>query len=614
VADVSTEVTVRPSGLRRLRPGDQLAATIMLAATLVAIVWANLPGQSYQKLWSLPISITVGGLGGTFTLHEFLNEGLMTLFFFLVGLEVKHELAVGELTSRSRALLPIAAAVAGLFVPAIIYLLFNLSSGEAHGWGVVISTDTAFLLGAVALIAPKHPSRLRTFLLTLAVVDDIGALVVIAVFYSSAIAVLPLLGAVVVVALLVLVRFLRAARGFAYAALGVVLWALVLAAGIHPTLAGVAVALVIPVFPPKRDEVERAAELSQAFRESPNPRYAAAVARSLRESLSINARIETAWRPYIAYGVLPVFALANAGVHVGGAIFLAALASPVAWGIVAGLVIGKFIGITGVTALLRGLGRGQLAPGLGMTRIAGGAALSGIGFTISLFLVPIAIKGPHNQDLGRIAVLTASVLAFLLGWLVLAVGDRIRPPIAVGAVLARPVDPARDHIVGRVDAPYCIVEYGDLECPFCSRATGSVDAVRGHFGDDIRWVWRHLPLDQLHPHAQLAAQASEAAALQGKFVEMVRMMFAHQESLERADLIGYAEQLGLDLDKFADDFGSSEVLAHIQDDRFDAELMDLHSTPTFFVNGRRHTGPYDSRTLIRALEASGERRPNVTNS
>ena len=578
---------------------------VLLAATLVSVLWANVPGGGYEKLWSLPFSMTVGGLGGSFTLHQFLNEGLMSLFFFLVGLEVKHELTVGELTNRSRALMPIVAAAAGLLVPAVIYVLFNISSGEARGWGVVISTDTAFLLGAVAIIAPKHPSRLRTFLLTLAVVDDIGALLVIGLFYSSAIAVLPLLGAVVVVALLVLVRFLRAGRGFAYAVLGVVLWALVLAAGIHPTLAGVAVALAIPVFAPKRAHVERASELSRAFRESPNPRYATAVARSMRESLSINTRIEASWRPYIAYGVLPLFALANAGVHVGGTMFIEALASPVAWGIVAGLVIGKFISITGATALLQALGRGQLAPGLGMTRIAGGAVLSGIGFTISLFLVPIAITDRHNQDLARIAVLTASVLAFLCGWLVLTLGDRIRPPKAVGAVLARAVDPERDHIVGRIDAPYSIVEYGDFECPFCSRATGSIDAVRAHFGDDIRWVWRHLPLDQVHPHAQIASQAAEAAGRQGKFVEMLRTMFAHQQSLERADLIGYAEQLGLDLDKFADDFGSAEVLDHIQDDRFDAAVMDLHSTPTFFVNGRRHVGPYDSRTLIKALEAAG---------
>jgi Na+/H+ antiporter NhaA len=608
----STEPAARAAGLRRLRPGDQLAATAMLAATFIAVGWANIPGRSYERLWSLPITITVGGYAQSFTVHEFLNEGLMTLFFFLVGLEVKHELTIGELTNRSRALLPIAAAVAGLFVPAVIYALINLSTGEVRGWGVAISTDTAFLLGAIALIAPKHPSRLRTFLLTLAVVDDIGALLVIGVFYRSAIATLPLLAAAALVVLLAFIRFLPAGRGLLYAVFGTALWAVVLVSGIHPTLAGVAVAFAIPVFSPKRTDVERSAELSQAFRESPNPRYALAVARSMRESLSINARLDAAWRPYIAYGVLPLFALANAGVHLDADMFLEALASPVAWGIVAALVIGKFVGITGATALLRGLGRGQLAPGLGMTRVGAGAVLSGIGFTISLFLVPIAIADRHSQDLARIAVLTASVIAFLCGWAVLAIGDRIHPPEAVGAMLARPVDPDRDHIVGRIDAPFTIVEYGDFECPFCSRATGSVDAVRGHFGDDIRWVWRHLPLGQLHPHAQIAAQAAEAAARQGRFLEMLRMMFAHQQELEEADLIGYAEQLGLDLDRFAEDFGSAEVLDRIQDDRLDAELMDLHSTPTFFVNGRRHVGPYDSRTLIRALEAARDRPEDQT--
>lgn len=604
MVDVSIAVTARRRTPPWLRPGDQLAAIIMLLATLIAVAWANVAADSYRRLWSLPVSLGVGRLGGTFTLHQLLNDGLMTLFFFLVGLEVKHELSVGELTDRSRALMPIAAAVAGMAVPAIIFLAVNLGSGRAHGWGVVISTDTAFLLGALAVISPKYPSRLRTFLLALAVVDDVGALVVIGVFYSSAISLPALLGALAVVVLLVSVRFLPSGRGLAYAVLGLTLWALARAAGVNPTLAGVAVALVIPVFLPKRAGVERAAELSRAFRESPNARYANAVVRSMRESLSINARLQTAWRPYISYGVLPLFALANAGVHVDADLALAALRSPVAWGILAGLIIGKFVGITGATALLRGIGRGRLAPGLGLTRIAGGAALSGIGFTIALFLIPIAITDPHDRDVARIAVLTASVLAFLLGWLVLAVGDRIHPPRAVGAVLARPVDPAQDHIVGRIDAPYSIVEYGDFECPFCSRATGSIDAVRSHFGDDLRWVWRHLPLDQPHPHAQLAAQAAEAAALQGKFLEMLRTLFAHQDALEHPDLVNYADQLGLDLDRFAEDFGSAEVLDRIQDDRFDAELMDLHSTPTFFLNGRRHVGPYDSASLIRALEAT----------
>nr|WP_276512044.1 thioredoxin domain-containing protein [Microbacterium thalassium] len=191
-----------------------------------------------------------------------------------------------------------------------------------------------------------------------------------------------------------------------------------------------------------------------------------------------------------------------------------------------------------------------------------------------------------------------------MGWAIIAIGDRLRPPQPVGAKLARPVDPERDHVFGSAEATCEIVEYGDFECPFCSRATGSVDKVIEHFGSDVRWVWRHLPLDAPHPHAQEAAQAAEAAGLQGRFYPMARAMFANQDRLERTDLFAYAEELGLDLDRFAEDLTSPDVLRRVQDDRLDAEVMDLHSTPTFFINGVRHIGPYDSASLIRALEAA----------
>ncbi|QIG41255.1 Na+/H+ antiporter NhaA [Microbacterium sp. 4R-513] len=577
----------------------------MLAGAAIAMLWANAPfGATYEEFWELPIGLGIGDWSVTFPAHAVVNEGLMTLFFFLVGLEVKRELTIGELTDRARAVLPIAAAVAGLVVPALIFVLFNVSSGEADAWGVVISTDTAFLLGALALIAPKYPSRLRIFLLTLAVVDDIGALLAIGVFYNSGLDIAPFVVAIVIMVLLALVRFLRVGRGLSYFLLGGALWIALLLAGIHPTLAGVAVALLIPVFPPRRGDVERAAELSQAFRESPSPAYAAAVTRSLRDSLSINERVDQAWRPYISFGVLPIFAIANAGVHLDPQTVRDAVTSPVAWGIVVGLVVGKFVGITGATALLRAMGKGQLAPGLGLNRIAGGGALSGIGFTISLFLVPIAISDPETQNIARVAVLTASVLAFFAGWLVLTVGDRIWPPRPVGAVLMRPFDAQRDHFRGTVEAKLEIVEYGDFECPFCSRATGSVDTVLDHFGDRVRWVWRHFPLDAPHPHAQEAAQAAEAAALQGRFLDMAVTLFANQDRLETQDLCAYASALGLDADRFMEDFRSPRVMRRIQDDRLDAELMDLSGTPTFFINGRRHIGPYDSATLIRALEAA----------
>ena len=605
VTAVAIQSMERPHPAKRKGGADRMSAALMLLATLAAIAWANSPwGTGYEEFWSTLIQVDVGDTAFSFTAHGFVNEGLMTLFFFLVGLEVKREFSIGELTSRTRAVLPVAAAIAGLALPAILFVLIMTRTGDVSAWGVVISTDTAFLLGALALIAPRYPTRLRIFLLTLAVVDDIGALLVIALFYSSGIDPIALVVAVVLVVALVFVRFLPAGRGLAYTILGVALWIATYLAGIHPTLAGVAIALVVPVFAPRRGDVERAAELTRAFRESPNTAYAAAVTRSVRDSISINERIDAAWRPYIAFGVLPLFALANAGVHLTGDTLAAAVVSPLTWGVVIGLVVGKLVGITGVTALLRAAGAGKLAPGLGMHRIAGGAALSGIGFTIALFLVPIAISDPEQQDLARVGVLAASVIAVLLGWAILAAGDRIWPPQAIGARLNRPVDASRDHIKGRPDAPLTIVEYGDFECPFCSRATGSVDAVKAHFGDELRWVFRHLPLPQVHPHAVHAARAAEAAALQGRFFEATTVLFRNQAHLDDPDLVEYARQLDLDVERFVDDMQSAEVARRVDDDQMDADLMDLHSTPTFFIGDRRHVGPYDSATLIRALEAS----------
>ncbi|MFE5672672.1 Na+/H+ antiporter NhaA [Agromyces sp. NPDC056523] len=605
-----TTTSSRPWHARlRFGTGDRAAAALLLLFTVIAILWANSPwGDSYEQFWETPVEIGIGDFALVTTLHHVVNDAVMTLFFFVVGLEVKREFTLGELTDRARAVVPVVAAVAGLIVPALIFVLIAWPTGEAHAWGVVISTDTAFLLGALAIIGPKFPARLRAFLLTLAVVDDIGALLAIAIFYNSGIQVLPLVVAAVLMVLIALVRFLPVWRGIAYATLAIALWFAIAAAGVHPTLAGVAVALLIPVFPPRRTDVERSAELTQAFRESPNAAYAAAVTRSLRNSISINDRLQAAWGPYISFLVLPLFALANAGVHLDAETVSAAISSPLTWGIVAGLVIGKFIGIAGATALIRMSGLGRLAPGLAMPRIAGGAALSGIGFTIALFIVTLAIADPETQDLARVGVLVASVIAFSLGWAIFVIADRMAPPQPIGKVLVRPFDPERDHYRGRPDAPHQIVEYGDFECPFCSRATGSIDAVIEHFGDDVCWVWRHLPLEAVHSHAKEAAQAYEASALQGRFLEMSRILFANQEALTADDLCRYAKEIDLDVDRFIDDMRSPRVMHRVEEDQLDAEIMDLHSTPTFFIGGKRHIGPWDSRTLIRTLEASAAPR------
>ncbi|MGY4710885.1 Na+/H+ antiporter NhaA [Mycolicibacterium sp. CBM1] len=587
------------------RFGENAAAGLLLGFTVIAILWANSPwAHTYSDFWETPVGLSFGNTHGELTVKELVNDGLMAFFFFIVGLEVKAQFTIGELTERSRALVPVVAAVAGLTVPAVIFLLFNPSGDAASAWGVVISTDTAFLVGALAIIAPKYPARLRTFLLTLAVVDDVGALAAIAVFYSEHIRVVPLLVAVALLAALACVRYLPpATRGLAYSLLAVALWLALFSGGVHPTLAGVAVALLIPVFTPERQRVEAAVDVIRAFRQSPNSDYARAATRSLRDSISINERLVTGFGPYVSFGVLPLFALANAGVRLDTDTVLAAARSPLTWGVVAGLVVGKLIGITGATWLMRRTGMGRLSPGLTLRRVAGGAALSGIGFTISLFIVDLAIDDPRSADLARVGVLAASVIAVVLGWVVFRLTDKLSPPVPVGLKLVRDVEPGRDHIRGPADAPLTLVEYGDFECPFCSRATGSIDEVIAHFGDRLRYVWRHLPLERPHPRALDAARASEAAALQGKFFDMGAMMFEFQDHLEWQHIYRYADQVGCDIAKFDEDVHSARVLHRVDDDAQDAELMDLNSTPTFFVNGVRHHGPWDSASLIRALEA-----------
>lgn len=593
-------------GSKATRTTDNTAAALLLLFTVIAIAWANSPwAESYSTLLDTHLGLSVGAHHVEMSVKHFVNDALMTFFFFIVGLEVTREFTIGELTDRSRAAVPVIAAAAGLVIPAVVFLAFNPTGENAQAWGVVISTDTAFLVGALAIIKPKFPARVRIFLLTLAVVDDVGALCAIALFYSESVQVGPLLVAVALIGALALVRFLPlGVRGPAYAVLGVALWIALYLAGVHPTLAGVVIALSIPVFTPERRPVERAVDQIRAFRQSPNSEYARAASRSLRESISINERLQTTVGPTVSFVVLPLFALVNAGVRLDAQSLSTALRSPLTWGIVAGLVIGKFVGITGATWAIRRIGFGELAPGLTLRRIAGGAALSGIGFTISLFIVDIAITDPSRQDQARIGVLAASIIAFALGWAIFRITDWLSPPEPVGLKLLRPIDPDRDHARGARDAPLTLVEYGDFECPFCSRATGAIDEVRAHFGDELLYVWRHFPLERAHPRAFDAARASEAAALQGRFWEMAHELFAHQDDLEWSDIYRYAVAAGCDIEQFDQDVRvhSSKVLHRVTDDAEDAEAMDLNATPTLFVNGKRHKGPWDAASLIRALE------------
>ena len=582
------------------------SAGILVGATLLAIIWVNSPiGATYDEFWHLEAGVLFGPVELVLDLKHWVNDGLMALFFFAIGLEVKRELTIGELTDRHRAAVPIVAAVAGLALPAVIFLAFNAGTAAAHAWGVVVSTDTAFVLALLALVGPKPGTRLRLFLVTLAVADDIGALTIIAVFYTESLSwgwlALTLLG----LAAIGLLRWLRVRGDGIHLFVGVLTWIAAYESGVHATLAGVAIALILPVYPPKREAVEQVEVITRAFRQSPSAEYERLARRQITSSVAMNERLQVLLRPFLALVVLPLFALANAGVVLNGEALATAATSRLTWGVIAGLVVGKLVGVLAGAALAARTPWAELPPGLTHKQLGGGAALAGIGFTISLFIVDLALPDPSLADQARVGVFAASLIASGLGALIFYLGRADAASSGPPVELLRPVDPERDHIRGRVDAPLTLVEYADFECPFCSKATGSIAELRKRLGDDLRYVYRHLPLEHVHPHARQAALAGEAAAAQDRFWEMGDQLFHHQDALELADLRGYAETVGLDLDRFDEDLRTRRYEKRVDDDAIDAETSEVHGTPTFYVNGRRHFGPYDAATLATALQDSG---------
>jgi len=302
--------------------------------------------------------------------------------------------------------------------------------------------------------------------------------------------------------------------------------------------------------------------------------------------------------------IVPIFALANAGVDLRGGVFTAALGSSITWGVVAGLVIGKLVGIgLGTWGAVR-LGLGRLPDGVGPGSVLGGAALSGIGFTMALLIIELSLEGEQADD-ATIGVLIAMVLATALGALIFKMA-RVKwgeMTADLPMTLTPDVDPDTDHIRGPVDATTTIVEYLDFECPFCAKATGMWRDVHAHFGDRVRYVARHFPLDDYHPHARRAAVASEAAARQGRFWEMHDVLFANQARLDPDDLRGYAIDLDLDIARFDADCEDEELYRKIELDERSAMDSGARGTPTFYLNGTRHRGPHDGRTIIAALEA-----------
>lgn len=586
----------------RLR-SESGSALLLLGVALFALAWANSPwSESYVHLWELPASVDIGSFGIDLTLHEWVNDGLMVLFFFLIGLEVRQELAVGSLRDRRRALVPLVAGLVGVVVPALIYLAIA-GREAAAGWGVVVGTDTAFLLGALALLGPAMSNQLRVFLLTLTVVDDFLAVSIIGTVYTENLQVVPLLIAIGCLVVLALLGRARVWRTGPYVLVVFILWLATLRSGVHPSLAGMAAGLLVPAPATERSHVESARERFRDFWQSPQAGAARSVRLGLAQSISINDRLHDALRGPVSLLVVPIFALANAGVDLRGGGFGESIGSAVTWGVVAGLVLGKFVGISlGTWGAIR-LGLGRLPDGVGPGSVLGGAALSGIGFTMSLLIIGLGLEG-RAADEATIGVLIALVLATALGAVIFRLA-RVRwgeTTADLPTALDPPVNPELDHIHGSNSAPYTVVEYLDFECPFCARATGMWRDLKDRFGDDIRYVVRHLPLEDVHPHSFKAAIAAEAAARQGRFWEMHDILFANQLRLEPEQLREYAAEIGLDLERYDADFADEELADWVRLNQQSAHRSGARGTPTFFLNGTRHSGPHDARTLIASLE------------
>ncbi|WP_234412183.1 Na+/H+ antiporter NhaA [Nocardioides sediminis] len=594
-----------PRSLRQFMSTEAGSAGLLVLASVVALVWANSPwSDAYEALWATPVSVAAGAGDISMDLHHWINDGLMVVFFFVIGLEVRKEFAIGELTDRSRVVVPLVAGITGMLVPAALYLALNSSGEEARGWGAVIGTDTAFLLGVMALVGPAVSTQLRIFLLTLTVIDDIVAVSVIGVVYSDDLHLGPLAVAAVCLAVLVGLDRYGVWQAAPYVAVVVVLWVATLESGLHASIAGMVSGLLVPALDPRRADVEEAATRFRAFRQSPMPDVQRAARRTLTRAISVNERLQEALHGPTSHVVVPVFALANAGVDLRGGVLADSLVSSVTWGIVVGLVLGKTVGIAvGAWSSVR-LGWGRLPQGVGTGHTLAGGALSGIGFTVSLLIVSLAFESEALQEQARVGVLLSAVLASLLGWAMFAFAARVlgEGDAALPRTLSVPVDPAEDHVLGDVDAPLTLVEYLDYECPFCARVSGVGDELRAHFGDRLRYVVRHFPLT-VHPHAELAAYAAEAAWRQGRFWDMHAMLFDHQDELELEDLAGYAGVLGLDVEQFLRDLDDEELQHRVERHVASAEASGVRGTPTFFIGDVRHVGAYDAATLRAVLEA-----------
>jgi Na+/H+ antiporter NhaA len=597
----------RTAPLRAFLRTESGSAGVLVAAVVTALVWANVDPQGYESVWQATFSIRLGDLQVTHDVRTWINNGLMTLFFLVVGLEARRELDLGDLRERRRFVLPLLAGLAGMAIPAMIYLAVNAGHSSAHGWGVAMSTDTALALGLLALLGREVPDRARVFLLTIAIVDDLAALVVIAVVYTDSVDLADLGIALVVFAVLLAAALRRVRRRWIYVGLGLAMWAALQASGVDPVVTGLAIGLSAPAYSPARERLEEVTVLVKTFREQPTSELARSATAGITSSLSPNERLQTSFHPWTSYVIVPLFALANAGIHLDASFLRTAYTAPITLGVLVGYVVGKPVALMLTAGLVTRLSRGRIRPPIGWAAVLGSGTIAGIGFTVALLIADRAFSGVELAE-AKLGALSAAVVASLLTWIVYRLTGLLSPARRARALqgdvrliqdLIPAVDPERDHIRGPVDAPLTVIEFGDFECPYCGQAE---PVARDLLEDaDLRFVWRHLPLTDVHPAAQLAAEASEAAAAQGRFWEMHDLLLAHQDDLSAGDLVGYAADLGLDVERFHDDLKRHAHETRVAQDVESADLSGATGTPTFFVNGQRHYGAYDLESLKAAV-------------
>jgi Na+/H+ antiporter NhaA len=586
-------------------------AAVLAAAALAALVWANVDAASYAGVWGTELSIRLGDWSIAASLRHWVNDGLMAIFFLVVGLEARRELDLGELRERRRLLLPAAAALGGMGAAVGVFLALNAGGDAAGGWGVALSTDTAFAIGILALVGPRLSARMRVLLVTLLVVDDLVALGVIAVAYTSDLSVTPLVIAAGLLLAVLLARGLGVARGWVYGLLGVALWLAVRQSGVDPVIVGLLMGLLTVARPAARVDLEEATDRFRDFREQPTAQLAQVARASVDSALSPNERLQHRFHPWSSYAIVPLFALANAGIPLGGGFLGDGLSSPITLGIVLAYVVGKPLGILVASRIALRMGRSALALPVGWGALGGTGAAAGVGFTVALLIARRAFDGVELRE-ATLGVLLTVLLAPLMSFAVfqaiarLPRGRRLR--LLIGDAdqledLALPVDSHHDRVRGRADASVTLVEYGDFECPYCGRAESIVRELLEGDGD-LRYVWRHLPLNDVHPNAEVAAEAAEAAAGQDRFWDYHTLLFEHQDALKPKQLVGYAEQLGLDVDRFRRELRDGDYAGRIARDVESADLSGVAGTPTFFINGTRHHGAYDIDALKLAVKAA----------